>query len=102
MTPRDPIVSINMSGIQVSGLGGLGLVAVAGLMTYTFPQASWLMAFGAVGGVILACAMVVFRQHHISSSPSGDDPKILFRADAPSDTRPLPRTRTLELRTLEP
>ena len=101
MTPREPIVSINMSGIQVSGVGGLGLVAVAGLMTYTFPEASWLMAFGAAGGIVLACAMVAFRRHHIPSGPSGDDPKILFRADAPAATRPVPRTRTLELRTLE-
>ena len=102
MTPRERVVSINMSGIEVSGVGGLGLVAVAGLMAYEFPQASWLMAFGAIGGVILACAMVAFRRHHISSSPSGDDPKILFRADASAATRPAPRTRTLELRTLEP
>ena len=102
MTPREPIVSINMSGIPVSGVGGLGMVAVAALMTYEFPEASWLMTFGAIGGVVLACAMVVFRRHHISSSPSGDDPKILFRADAPAATRPAPRTRTLELRTFEP
>lgn len=64
MTPRDPIVSINMSGISVSGVGGLGLVAVAALMTYEFPQASWLVAFGAIGGVILACGMIAFRRHH--------------------------------------
>jgi predicted membrane protein len=98
MTPREPIVSINMSGIQVSGVGGLGLVAVAALMTYEFPEARWLVGFGAIGGALLACAIVAFRRHHISSSPSGDDPKILFRADAPAGSRPVPR-RTLELRT---
>jgi hypothetical protein len=98
MTPREPPVSINMSGISVSGVGGLGLVAVAGLMTYQFPQARWIVAFGAIGGALLAYAMVVFRRHHISPGPSGDDPKILFRADAAAATRPAPR-RTLELRT---
>lgn len=102
MTPREPIVSINMSGIQVSGVGGLGLVAVAALMTYQFPEARWLVGFGTIGGAVLAWAIVVFRRRHISSNPSGDDPKILFRADAPAATRPGPRTRTLELRTLEP
>ena len=100
MAPQDRDVSINMSGISVSGVGGLGLVAVAGLMTYEFPQASWLVGFGAIGGVILACAMVVFRRHHISSSPSGDDPRILFRAEVPAAPRSVPR-RTLEVRTLE-
>jgi O-antigen/teichoic acid export membrane protein len=88
MTPREPFVSINMSGISVSGVGGLGLVAVAALMTYQFPQATWLVACGTMGGIVLGCAMVWFRRHHISSGPSGDDPKILFRADG--------------LRTLEP
>ena len=101
MTPREPIVSINMSGIQVSGIGGLGLVAVAALMTYEFPEARWLVACGTIGGAVLACAMVVFRRHHIPSGPSGDDPKILFRADTSAAPRPGPRTRTLELRTLE-
>ena len=102
MTPPERGVSINMSGISVSGVGGLGLVAVAGLMTYQFPQAAWLVAFGAIGGVILACAMVLFRRHHVPSGPSGDDPTILFRADAPAASRPLTRIGTLELRTLEP
>jgi hypothetical protein len=102
MTPREPIVSINMSGIQVSGVGGLGLVAVAALMTYQFAEARWLVGCGAIGGAVLACAMVAFRRHHVSSRPSGDDPRILFRADVPAGTRPGPRTRTLELRTLEP
>ena len=67
MTPRErdmPISSINMSGIQVAGVGGLGLVAVAGLMAYEFPQAQWLLAFGTIGGVILACGLIVFRRSH--------------------------------------
>lgn len=101
MAPQDRDVSINMSGIPVSGIGGLGLVAVAGLITYVLPQAWWLVAFGAIGGVALGCAMVVFRRHHIPSGPGGDDPRILFRAEAPTPTRPVARTRTLELGTVE-
>ena len=50
MAPEDRDVSINMSGISVAGVGGLGLVAVAALMTYVFPQAWWLEVFGAAGG----------------------------------------------------
>ena len=52
MAPRNRDVAINMSGISVGGVGGLGLVTVAGLMTYVFPQAWWLVLFGAVGGVL--------------------------------------------------
>ena len=101
MTPQDRDLTINMSGISVSGVGGLGLVAVAGLIIYTFQQAWWLFVCGAVGGFVLGCSLIVFRRHHTSSGPSGDDPTILFRAAAPVADRPVVRARTLELRTLE-
>ena len=80
MTPRDRDVSINMSGISVAGVGGLGLVAVAALTTVVLPQAWWLVVFGAVGGALLGVALVVVGRHHTPSGPSGSDPAILFRA----------------------
>ena len=79
MAREDRDVSINMSGIPVSGIGGLGLVAVAVLICYVLPAAWWLVAFGAVGGTLMGVALVAFRRHHVSAGPSGDDPKILFR-----------------------
>src|SRR6266508_4595440 len=91
MAPEERDVSINMSGIPVSGVGGLGLVAAAVLITYVLPQAWWLVAFGTVGGTVVGLSIVAFRRHHVSSGPSGDDPKILFRAEAaPSAERPRP------------
>jgi sugar phosphate permease len=82
MAPLERDVSINMSGIPVSGVGGLGLVAMAALVAYVLPQAWWLVAFGAAGGVVVGLAIVTFRRHHVTPGPSGDDPRILFRADA--------------------
>jgi sugar phosphate permease len=82
MTPLERDVSINMSGISVSGVGGLGLVAIAALTAYVLPQAWWLVAFGAAGGAVLGLAIVTFRRHHRAPGPSGDDPTILFRAEA--------------------
>jgi hypothetical protein len=79
---REDPVAINMSGISVSGVGGLGLVAVAALITWTFPQAWWLEVFGALGGTLLGIAIVAIRRFHVPSGPSGDDPRILFRAAA--------------------
>lgn len=79
MTPEP--VTINMSGIPVAGVGGLGLVAVAVLMTVVIPQAWWLMLFGAVGA-LLGVAMVMVRRNRRSSGPSGGDPHVLFRSDA--------------------
>ena len=81
MAPQERDVTINMSAISVSGVGGLGLVAAVALTTYVVPQAWWLVAFGAVGGMLLGLAIVAFRRQHVSSGPSGDDPKILFRAE---------------------
>ena len=83
MAPEDRDVNINMSGISVAGVGGLGLVAVAALMTYVLPQAWWLEVIGAAGGTLVGIAIVAFRRHHVSSGPSGDDPRILFREETP-------------------
>lgn len=104
MAPQDRNLTINMSAISVSGVGGLGLVAVVALMTYVMPQAWWLVAFGIGGGVILGTAIVAFRRRHPPSGPSGDDPKILFRADAAAPDRarshPVPPADIVELVTL--
>ena len=80
MALREDAATINMSGISVSGVGGLGLVAMAALVAWILPQAWWLVAFGAAGGCLLGLAIVVFRRHHTPAGPSGDDPHILFRA----------------------
>jgi hypothetical protein len=91
MAVRQDPVTINMSGISVSGVGGLGLVAVAAIMTWVFPQAWWLFVFGATGGSVLGVAIVAYRRRHPASGPSGDDPHILFRAPA-SVSQPPPRS----------
>jgi hypothetical protein len=102
MSPENRDVSINISGIPVNGIGGLGLVAVAGLMTYVLPATWWFVAFGAVGGTLMGIAIVAFRRHHVSGGPSGDDPKILFRPEpgAYREVRRVPRADVVELATL--
>jgi hypothetical protein len=104
MTPWDRRdVSINMSGISVSGVGGLGLVAIAALTTYVLPQAWWLVAFGTGGGALVGLAIVTFRRHHVTRGPSGDDPTILFRAEAPHRSGPTREPfEPRHLRTVEP
>ena len=81
MTPSDRRVEINISGISVSGVGGLGMVAVAALVSIIMPEARWTTVLGLGGGVVLAVALIAFRRHHVSSGPSGDDPTILFRLE---------------------
>ena len=93
MALREDPPTINMSGISVSGVGGLGLVAMAALTTWVLPQAWWLVAFGAAGGCFVGVAIVVFRRHHTPAGPSGDDPHILFRATTAPNTRSADATR---------
>ncbi len=105
MAPRDRDVSINMSGIPVAGVGGLGLLAGAALIAYFLPALRPAVVLGAVGGILLGIAIVAFRLYHVPSGPSGDDPKILFRAEPaptrePASRRPGPRTDVVELATL--
>src|SRR5436190_18388956 len=95
MTPRDRDLSINISSIPVSGVGGLGLVAVAALIAYFLPAMRPFVVLGAAGGILLGMAIVAFRRHHVTAGPRGDDPKILFRPEAaptPERARPRPRT----------
>jgi hypothetical protein len=81
MTHNQGPVQINMSEIRVNGIGGLGLVAVAFLMTLVFPEAWWLVVIGSLGGVVLAAMLIVARRRRVPSGPSGDDPTILFRPE---------------------
>lgn len=76
---------INMSRIRVSGIGGLGLVGIAALMTVVFPEARALVVAGALGGTALGAALIVFHRVHRAPGPSGDDPTILFRAEPQTD-----------------
>jgi hypothetical protein len=81
MTRPEPRAEINMSGIPVNGIGGLGLVAVSVLMTVVLPEAWWLLVLGVTGGIVLGGVMALARRRHVPSGPSGDDPTILFRPE---------------------
>jgi len=85
MTPSDRRVEINMSGIRVSGVGGLGMVAMAAWVSVVMPEAWFTTVLGAVGGVLFGVALIVYRRHHVCSGPSGDDPTILFRSEPDRD-----------------
>lgn len=79
MSYQDRRVEINISGIPVAGIGGLGLVAMAVVVAVNMPAAWWTMVAGLTGGVVLAVVLVMARRHIKSKGPSGTDPTILFR-----------------------
>jgi hypothetical protein len=84
---EDRSVQINISGIPVAGVGGLGLVAMATIVSIAMPAARVVMLSGVVGGCLVALALVLARRHFKSDAPSGDDPTILFRALPSEDQR---------------
>ncbi|MEO7192155.1 MAG: hypothetical protein ABI051_13975 [Vicinamibacterales bacterium] len=68
-----PPVEINMSGIPVNGIGGLGLLTVIVFITLVLPQAWWLTVVGVAGGIVLGTMLVLSRRRHgISPDDNGD------------------------------
>jgi hypothetical protein len=53
--------AVNLSASPVSGVGGLGLVILAGLVTLLTPAAWWLLLASALAGVVLGIAIVALR-----------------------------------------
>lgn len=73
----DP-ATINLSGIKVRGIGGLGLLAIIGLITIVMPQAWFLVLTGLTGGVVIGVVAIVRRRNRGLSGPEGSAPLSLF------------------------
>jgi hypothetical protein len=83
MSYQDRRVEINISGIPVAGIGGLGLVAMAVVVAFNMSAAWWTMVMGVSGGLVLAVVLVLARRHIKVKGPSGTDPHILFQRIPP-------------------
>jgi hypothetical protein len=90
MTQMERYVEIDISGIPVAGVGGLGLVATAVLVAVLMPAAGWLVASGVAGGCLLGTVLVLARRRADNREPGGRAPAVLF-VESPSGRRELPR-----------
>jgi hypothetical protein len=90
MTQRERDVEINISGIPVAGVGGLGLVAIAVLVAVLMPAAGWVMASGVAGGCLLGIVLVMARRRADHREPGGRAPSVLF-VEPPAERRERPR-----------
>ncbi len=52
---------INMSKIPVDGIGGLGLVAMAGVVAYGLPQLRWVAIAALIGGAAIGLLLIGMR-----------------------------------------
>jgi hypothetical protein len=77
---------INMSRIKVSGVGGLGMVAIAGVMAYALPEARGFVFASLAGGFIVGVAFVAYRRWVRPEPPHG--PTLMVDATAVADTTP--------------
>jgi hypothetical protein len=89
MTQPERDVEINISRIPVAGVGGLGLVAMAVLVSVVMPAAGWLMVSGVVGGCLLGALLVLARRRADTREPGGRAPSVLF-VEAPAERRERP------------
>jgi hypothetical protein len=80
MTRQPEPISINSSTITVSGVRGLGMIAVAAIIASTFAIARWLLLGGVAGGVILAAILIGRRRFRWVGGSRDDPPIVLFAA----------------------
>ena len=55
---------IDISHFRVAGIGGLGLVVIAGLVAREYPLIGVVLTIGAVGGVLLGAVGILYRRRH--------------------------------------
>src|SRR4051812_1386059 len=63
--PSGPPLStdmINMAQLNVAGIGGLGLVAMAAVVAWNIPRIRAEIAVGVLGGVVFAAGLVAWRR----------------------------------------
>ena len=89
MTQPERDVQINISAIPVAGVGGLGLVAIAVLVSVVMPAAGWLMLSGVAGGCLLGTVLVLARRRADKREPGGRAPSVLF-VESAAERRELP------------
>lgn len=80
MTDR---VEINISKIKVAGVGGLGMVAMVGVVAYAVPEARQFVLLSYGAGIVGAIAFIAYRRW---IRPERPHEPTLMTADAPEPT----------------
>jgi hypothetical protein len=91
---------INAARIRVAGVGGLGLVAMAGAVAVFVPRIRLTLAAGLALGLLLALVLIVRRRTAGPLPSSGERPgaKVVLAIDtAAGDPEPAEKTRPAQL-----
>jgi hypothetical protein len=74
----DPLPrSVNLSASPVSGIGGLGILAIALLISLVAPQIWWVLLIAVAGGALLGAAWILLRkrEHRGSGGEAREGPE---------------------------
>ena len=88
---------IDIAGIRVAGIGGLGLVFVAFIVGTQYPLILATMSAGLLGGAIAAGVVIAYRRRH-ASTPSDPGARTVFIAESAA----APVARTDESSSIDP
>ena len=75
---RETLKPINITASPITGVGGLGLVALGVIVAVTRPGALVIVLGGVVGGALLGIVMVAISRHRMQSQPGGGSASVLF------------------------
>ena len=76
-----PNVLMNMSAVEVTGVGGLGLVAFSVYVALVIPELRGLMTVAAIGGALAGLWLVTRRRTRGLSNPNDPAPDSLFHGE---------------------
>ena len=62
---------INISSIKVAGVGGLGMVALVGVIAYALPEVRAFVLVSCAGGVIGGTGLIAYRRWIKPEPPHG-------------------------------
>ena len=97
---------INMARIRVAGVGGLGLLAMAGVVAYFVPRIGQTLVIGLVLGVVFAAVMILRRRQSGPMPSSGRRPgaNAILSIDEPMtpDDEDDPRRSGRKMRAVQP
>jgi hypothetical protein len=80
---------INMSSIKVAGVGGLGMVAIVGVMAYAMPEVRGFVFLSLAGGVVAGLAFIAYR-YWLRTQPPPHGPTLMVDTPAPSAPKEAP------------
>jgi len=87
MHERRQFPKINISAIPVAGVGGLGLMAVVGIMAVALMEVRVFLIAAFVAGSVLGLVLIMARRGGGAGTWSGPSAHVFFENEVPTGSR---------------